>query len=857
VLKGHVPAAVAELQPIGSLPAETNLNLAIGLPLRNRDVLTNLLEQIYNPASPNYRHYLTPEQFTERFGPTPEQYQAVIAFARTNGFTITGKHSNRLLLDVRAKVSAIQSAFHTTLRLYPHPTEARAFYGPDTEPSVEPALPVLDVSGLNNFARPHPKGLKVIPNNPASRPSPKGGSGPSGTYMGQDFRGAYARGTALTGAGQALGLLEFDGYYASDITNYESQAGLPNVPLQNVLVDGFDGTPITGPNAANNEVALDIELAVAMAPGLSKILVYESDPIYALPNDIISRMATDNLAAQLSCSWNFGTSPSATTEQIFQQFAAQGQSFFNAAGDSGAYSNSVPIPVPDADPYITIVGGTILTTTGPGGAWASETTWNAGGGLASGGGFDSSVPLPSWQQGISMTANHGSTSARNIPDVSMVAENISIIADNGQSETIQGTSIAAPLWAAFTALINQQATAEGHSSVGFINPAVYSLGKGPNYTSYFHDVTTGNNISGASGNNFVAVPGFDLCTGWGTPSGLNLINALAIPDGMGVLPAGGFSANGPAGGPFNISSQTFTLTNSGTTSFDWTVGGTTPWLDVTPNAGTLAAGGGTSVTVSLNPAARSLAAGTFSANLGFTNLTSHFVQTREISLSIGSSLVLNGGFESGDLAYWTLTGSDAANFVDDGTTTAVTPRSGNFVAVLGQVGSLGTLKQTLPTLTGQGYLLSLWLIATSDPTSGQAFPNVFRVQWNGKTLFGVVNFPDSGWTNLQFIVTATGPSSVLQFLFQDDNAYLGVDDVSAIPIPPPRFQPVTLSNGSIQLTWNSIAGLSYQVQYKTDLNQSTWTNLGSPVPANGTTTSTTASITSSSAFYRLLVKLPN
>jgi subtilase family serine protease len=838
------------------MPSETNLNLAIGLPLRNREALTNLLEDLYNPASPNYRHYLTPEQFTERFGPTPEQYQAVIAFARTNGLTVTGKHPNRLLLDVRGKVSDIQNAFHTTLRLYSHPTEARAFYAPDTEPSVERALPVLDVSGLNNLTRPHPKSLRVMPDNQGSTPTSKGGSGPSGTYIGQDFRGAYARGTTLTGAGQVLGLLEFDGYYPSDITSYETLASLPNVPIQTVLIDGFNGIPITGPNAANNEVALDIEVAISMAPGLSKVLVYESDPIYALPNDIISRMATDNLAAQISCSWNFGTGPSDTTEQIFQQFAAQGQSFFNASGDNGAYSNSVAIPVPDADPFITIVGGTVLTTTGPGGSWVSETTWNAGGGLSSGGGFDPTVPIPSWQQGISMAANHGSTSARNIPDVSMVAQDITVIADNGQTEMLQGTSIAAPLWAGLTALINQQAAAKGHSSVGFINPAVYALGKGPNYTSYFHDITTGNNISGASGNNFVAAPGFDLCTGWGTPSGPNLINALAIPDSMGVLPANGFSANGPAGGPFNTSSQTFTLTNSGSASFDWNVGGGAPWLNISPNAGTLAPGTGTSGTVTLTPAATGLAAGTYSANLGFTNLTSNFVQTREINLSVGSSIVLNGGFESGDLAYWTLNGSDADNFVDDGTTTSVTPRSGNFVAVLGQVGSLGTLKQTLPTQTGQGYLLSMWLIATSD-TSGQAFPNVFRVVWNGKTLFGIVNFPDSGWTNLEFIVTAPGPNTVLSFLFEDDNAYLGLDDVSVIPIPPPRFQPVTLSNGSIQLTWNSMAGLSYQVQYKTDLNQSSWTNLGSSVPSAGTTTSTTAALPASSAFYRLLVQLPN
>jgi subtilase family serine protease len=844
------------LRPIGDLPAETNLNLAIGLPLRNREALTNLLSELYTPGRPNYRHYLTPEQFTEQFGPTPEQYRAVIDFARRNGFTVRGTHPNRMLLDVRGNVASVNKAFQVTLRLYQHPTEVRAFYAPDTEPSVEPGVPALDVSGLDNYRRPHPKSLKITPLVADSRPKPKAGSGPMGTYMGNDFRAAYVSGTTLTGAGQAVGLVEFDGYYATDVTSYLSQAGQTIVPLQNVLLDGFNGIPTAGTNSNNFEVAADIELVAAMAPGLSKIIVYESDPSYGIANDVISRMATDNLAAQLSCSWDFLSDPSATTEQIFQQFAAQGQSFFNASGDRGAYPSSVPIPVPDADPYITIVGGTTLTTSGPGGTWVSETTWNIGGGIASAGGYDSTIPLPVWQQGISMSANHGSTSARNIPDVSMVADNIFIVADNGQSENIRGTSAGAPLWAGMTALINQQAASMGHSSIGFINPSVYLLAKGPNYTSYFHDITTGNNAN-SSNVTFFAVAGFDLCTGWGTPLSQNLLNALALPDDLGVLPANGFSANGPAGGPFNVSSQKFVLTNSGAASFNWALGGSTPWLSVIPSSGTLAPGTGTNVTVSLSRAANTLAVGHFTANLGFTNLTSQFVLTRQVNLSVGSSLVLNGGFESGDFAYWTLGGSALDNFVDDGSISGINPRTGNFLAALTQIGGLGSLNQVLPTRPGQGYLLSSWLIVTSD-SEGTNTPNVFRVQWNGKNLFAGVNLPDSGWTNLQFIVTATGPSTVLQFLFQDVPAALGLDDVSAVPIPTPVFQPVTLSGNSVLLTWNSLIGLAYQVQYKSDLNQTTWTNLGNPVTATGPTTTTSDTLITSSAprYYRLVVKLP-
>ena len=155
-LPGHVPAVTASLQPIGRLPASTNLSLAIGLPLRNKEALTNLLREIYDPASTNYHHYLTPEQFTERFGPTVEDYQAVQAFVEANGLTVTTRHPNRMLLDVSGAVSNIERAFQVTMRTYKHPTENRNFYAPDREPSVPAGLPVLDISGLNNYRLPHP-----------------------------------------------------------------------------------------------------------------------------------------------------------------------------------------------------------------------------------------------------------------------------------------------------------------------------------------------------------------------------------------------------------------------------------------------------------------------------------------------------------------------------------------------------------------------------------------------------------------------------------------------------------------------------------------------------------------------------
>ncbi len=521
------------MTPMGALPGSQTLNLAIGLPLRNRESLTNFLEQLYDPASTNYHQYLTPAEFTQKFGPSDADYEAVAAFAEANGFTVVGRHPNRMIVDVKASVADIERVMHLKMQVYQHPKEARTFYAPNAEPSIDLGIAILDISGLNDYHLPKPR-VRISSLSEASpNATPRTGSGPGSTYIGNDFRNAYAPGVALTGTGQTLGLLQFDGYYAADITAYQNLIGLASGPaLQNVLLDGYNGKPTTGPNSGNVEVSLDIEMAMSMAPGLSKIIVYEAGPS-GIPNDIISRMANDNLAKTIGCSWGWSGGPSSTTDQLFQQMISQGQSFFSASGDSDAFTpgeidNSSQQNAPSDNPYITIVGGTTLTT-GAGASYSSESVWNWGNGVGSSGGISSSYAIPSWQQGISMSASQGSTSFRNIPDVALTADNVYVLYGNGTSTTVGGTSCAAPLWAGVAALINQQAAANGLSAVGFMNPAIYTIGKGATYSTVFHDVTAGNNFDSASPSLFSAVSGFDLCTGWGTPKIGALINALAGP----------------------------------------------------------------------------------------------------------------------------------------------------------------------------------------------------------------------------------------------------------------------------------------------------------------------------------------
>ena len=277
----------------------------------------------------------------------------------------------------------------------------------------------------------------------------------------------------------------------------------------------------------NAEVTLDIDMAIAMAPGLSSIIVYMA------PNpspwvDMLSQMANDNLARQLSCSWAGGPID-VLSEQIFQQMAAQGQSFFQCSMDSDAYVDG-DIPFPADSTNVTVVGGTTLNTTGPLGSYVSEKVWNWGGGIGSCGGISTNLAIPWYQLGVDMTTNMGSATMRNLPDVALTADNIYIIADNGIEEPgTGGTSAAAPLWAGFMALVNQQATEAARPPIGFLNPTIYAIGKSPLYAATFHDIVIGDNTSPASTNLFYAVPGYDLCTGWGTPAGTNLIDILAPP----------------------------------------------------------------------------------------------------------------------------------------------------------------------------------------------------------------------------------------------------------------------------------------------------------------------------------------
>jgi hypothetical protein len=778
-------ARIPGARVVGRVPASTRLDLAIGLPVRNGEALERFVKNVADPESSEFRRYLTPEQFTERFGPAEGDYRALISFVEAHGMTVTATHANRMILDVSGEVGEIEKAFHLNMMFYDHPVRGR-FYAPDREPSVdEPGIQILHISGLDNYQVPRPMSLRVEPL--GSLEPFTTGSGPGGLFIGKDFRAAYAPAVTLTGAGQTVGLLEFDGFFPSDLTANFKQAGLTPPVTQTVLLDGFNGA--AGGN--NIEVILDIVMAGYMAPGLTKVMVYEG----YYPDDVLNRMATDRLAQQLSSSWGFGID--ATTEQIFKEFMAQGQSLYQASGDSGAYGGEVMTP--SDDPNLTVVGGTSLTTTGADGPWHAESAWPN-----SGGGVSFTYAIPSYQQGISMAANGGSATMRNLPDVAMIADvQIFLVCNNGQQISVGGTSAAAPLWAGFTALANQEATGKSKPQVGFVNPAIYAIAKGPNYASDFHDIVLGSN--GA----FSAVAGYDLVTGWGTPAGQHLLDDLSGVSGQpGFLlsPAAAtltIVPGGSASTKITVVDQSgftgaVTLTATGLPAgvmavFTPATTTSTSTLAFTAGAGAQAA----SATVTVNGASASGSV-TSKLTLGLSVVLPNFSLSSSGSMSVpknasGSTTVkvaaVNGFNGSVALAATGLPAGVTASFSPSSTVAAST-----LTFTAGSAAVAGTWPVTVTGTSGSLSHTATISLSVVAPTAGTALvslasaANVMGIVTDGAT------FPPVGMDGgLNGVGTAySGKLLGGQFSFNGTTLYFGPSDVpdavSAATIPSPAGQ---------------------------------------------------------------------
>ena len=455
-LLNHVPTKkIARSIDMGRRSASDKMQFAITLLPKDQAGLADFANRVNDPSDPLFHQFLTAEQFTERFAPSQQDIDEVIQNLQAQGLTVVRSHPNRMVVDVSGSVSEIENAFQVELHSFIAP-DGRIVSSITSDPIVSDTIAarVNSIVGLNSFTK-RKRFLKRATQVPHSGMTFQQAS----AYMTPaKIKSVYNLSSLTqTGSGETLALFELDGYTASDISSYATAFSITAPTLQNVCVGCTSFTPGDGAD----EVTLDIEMAMAVAPGLSKIMVYESPPqtdtmtqqqADAEVIDIYNQIASDDLAKTVSTSW--GAAENETDSTVFNseyttflEMSTQGQSMFAAAGDSGAYDDSVndvntslEVDDPCSQPYVTCTGGTTLTLNGTN--YGSETSWRA---TAATGTYDPSNPdsnytpaegggggiskqwassyVSSWQTaGLATTANKGSSSMRMVPDVSLDAD---------------------------------------------------------------------------------------------------------------------------------------------------------------------------------------------------------------------------------------------------------------------------------------------------------------------------------------------------------------------------------------------------------------------------------------------------
>ncbi|MFJ7273482.1 protease pro-enzyme activation domain-containing protein [Kitasatospora sp. NPDC098663] len=529
-LPNTVNPAVAHSEKKGDVPAEQQISVAVSLKLRDTAALDRFLTAVATPGTPEFGKYLTPEQFTARFGPTQAAVDQVKTYLAAQGLTVTEVSANRQVVSAHGTNAQISQAFGTHESSYVDPQLQRAFFANDAAASVPADLAdvVQGVSGLDNHAVRKNRLAKpnsVTPHTASSTPS---GFGPS------QYDGAYnLNKTGADGTGTTVALWEFDGYSSSNLTTYDSQYGLSGPAVSTVSVDGANYD--SAPGGGQGEVELDSEIVRGAAPKATQ-LVYEAPNSDQGEIDMANKIVADNQVSVISISWGScepdTTAASMTAvDNAFKQAAAQGISIFSASGDDGSRdctrstsgSSVKAVDFPASSPHQTGVGGTNLQVSGT--SYSSESAWSG-----AGGGVSTVFGKPTWQTGTGT----GTGTMRTVPDVSSNADPASgfAIYTAGSWQVYGGTSAAAPLWAGYAAQFNQKAKAAGQPVLGEASPKLYAVANSSNYSGAFHDVTSGSN------QDYPAGTGYDQVTGWGTP----------IADGLTTALLGGGSTTPPTGG---------------------------------------------------------------------------------------------------------------------------------------------------------------------------------------------------------------------------------------------------------------------------------------------------------------------
>ena len=509
-LRGDVVPAVAQATRTGAVAANQSIAVTVSLAVRDQAGLQTFLQQVADPASAQYKHYLTVKQFAQRFGATQDSIAQVTAYLAGHGLAVGKVAANGLTLTAHGSAAQVQKAFGTTIATYRDASGKRSFYANTNAPVLPEAIAsaVADVSGLSDYAVSHQDAVKAPATRSAASPKASvAGFTPTQIRSGYNLTGPIASG--YTGAGKTVALEEFSAFTQSDVTTYDKKFSLtPSTP---VVVKSDGGTTDT---SGEDEVELDIEVVQAIAPGAT-IKVYEAPNSDAGEAAVYAQLVSDDVPI-ISTSWGQDEAAETASNRValntdFQEAAAQGQSIYAASGDSGsddAGNGGTSVDFPASDPYVTGAGGTTLKLASSG-AWSSEKAWSD-----SGGGISSYFATPSFQTSVN------SGSYRDVPDVAADANPSTgwAIYTEGAWAEYGGTSAAAPNWAAFTAIYDDEAAALNKPALGFANASIYTLAESSNYKSAFHDVTSGSNGAYSAGT------GYDKVTGWGSYNGANFLS---------------------------------------------------------------------------------------------------------------------------------------------------------------------------------------------------------------------------------------------------------------------------------------------------------------------------------------------
>lgn len=547
----------------GAVAAGAPIHVTLALAPSDPQALSSYAQQVSDPSSPLYRHYLTVGQFAQRFGADAAQVASVRSALSQAGLSVGSVASDGLSLSASGTAAQIEDAFATRLErvTLPDGSGAYADVGNPTLPAAA-ADAVQAVAGLDTLPAAAPQDLRRAIR---SRPNTSAGSsttsaaGPSsciaeqhaGGYTAAEIGSAYGMdgqwSAGNLGAGATVGLAELEPYSATDVAKFQACDGTTATVSNVTIGQGASCYTVQGYDSeCGIEDVLDIEDIAGLVPDAT-IDVYEAPNTDKGVLNLYQKMVTADVPV-ISTSWGLceanadstDSSFLATENTWFEEAAVQGEAVFAAAGDAGADDCGTGVRAvddPASQPYVTGVGGTTMTSSAPG---AAQTVWNdssSAGGGAGGGGVSREWAQPGYQSGFAIPQNAircstapggalGSTSCREVPDVSADADpNTGYdIYWNGGWLVIGGTSAAAPTWASLAALADSSTACTTNGvHVGFANAVLYGLP-----SSDFNDVTVGNNTVGAVAG-YNARKGYDMASGLGTPDGASLMPALCDP----------------------------------------------------------------------------------------------------------------------------------------------------------------------------------------------------------------------------------------------------------------------------------------------------------------------------------------